>query len=101
LFLRCATWRSPVVDSLSKHAYTIYLVHYVFVIWLQYALLGAAIPAIVKGLTVFAGALFLSWGIAVGAGRLSLLARPMHLEVLTGLRASKITAGESNRNSKL
>ena len=77
LFLRYAARRSPIADSLSEHAYTIYLVHYVFVVWLQYALLGAAIPAIVKGLTVFAGALFLSWGVAVGAGRLTFLALPM------------------------
>src|SRR6516225_7876917 len=77
LFLRYAARRSPIADSLSEHAYTIYLVHYVFVVWLQYALLGAVIPAIVKGLTVFAGALFLSWGVAVGAGRLTFLALPM------------------------
>jgi surface polysaccharide O-acyltransferase-like enzyme len=77
LFLRYAARRSPIADSLSEHAYTIYLVHYVFVVWLQYALLGATIPAIVKGLTVFAGALFLSWGVAVGAGRLTFLALPM------------------------
>jgi peptidoglycan/LPS O-acetylase OafA/YrhL len=77
LFLRYAGRRSAVIDSLSDHAYAIYLVHYVFVVWLQYALLGAAIPALVKGLTVFASALLLSWGVAVGVGRLSLLARPM------------------------
>jgi len=47
----------------------------VFVIWLQYALLGATLPAAVKGVLVFAGALLLSWGVAVGAGRFASLAR--------------------------
>jgi hypothetical protein len=37
-------------------------------------LLGATLPAVVKGMLVFAGTLLLSWGVAVGAGRLGLLA---------------------------
>jgi peptidoglycan/LPS O-acetylase OafA/YrhL len=53
--------RSPVWDSLSANAYGIYLAHYVFVIWLQYALLRAAAPGAVKGLAVFVGATALSW----------------------------------------
>jgi peptidoglycan/LPS O-acetylase OafA/YrhL len=75
MFLRFASARSAVTDSLSEHAYAIYLVHYVFVIWLQYALLGAAMPAIAKGVLVFAGTLLLSWGVAAGAGRFALLAQ--------------------------
>jgi len=73
VFLRFASARSTVTDSLSEHAYAIYLVHYVFVVWLQYALLGAAMPAIAKGVLVLAGTLLLSWGVAAGAGRLALL----------------------------
>ncbi|HEV2623591.1 MAG TPA: hypothetical protein VGV62_00490 [Xanthobacteraceae bacterium] len=75
VFLRFANARSAVTDSLSEHAYAIYFVHYVFVVWLQYALLGAAMPAIAKGVLVFAGTLLLSWGVAAGAGRLALLAQ--------------------------
>jgi glucan biosynthesis protein C len=75
VFLQFASARSTVTDSLSEHAYAIYLVHYVFVVWLQYALLGAAMPAIAKGVLVFAGTLLLSWGVAAGAGRLALLAQ--------------------------
>jgi hypothetical protein len=45
-----------------------YLVHYPFVVWLQYALLGVALPAIIKGAVVFGGTLLLSWG-AVAALR--------------------------------
>jgi surface polysaccharide O-acyltransferase-like enzyme len=69
VFLRFGGARAAFTDSLSENAYAIYLVHYVFVIWLQYALLGATLPAVVKGLLVFVSALLLSWGVAVGARR--------------------------------
>jgi peptidoglycan/LPS O-acetylase OafA/YrhL len=74
-FLRFGSARSALTDSLSENAYAIYLVHYVFVVWLQYALLGAAVPAIIKAVLVFAGTLLLSWGVVTGAGRLASLAR--------------------------
>jgi surface polysaccharide O-acyltransferase-like enzyme len=61
VFVRFATVRWPGFDSLSDHAYGIYLVHYVFVIWLQYILLGVALLAIAKGAIVFSGAVMLSW----------------------------------------
>jgi hypothetical protein len=75
VFLHFGSAHSALTDSLSENAYAIYLVHYVFVIWLQYTLLGAALPAVVKGVLVFASALLLSWGVAVGAGRFASLAR--------------------------
>ena len=75
VFLRFSSARSALTDSLSENAYAIYLVHYVFVVWLQYALLGAALPAVVKGVLVFVSALLLSWGLAVGAERFASLAR--------------------------
>lgn len=75
VFLRFGSARSALADSLSENAYAIYLVHYVFVVWLQYGLLDAALPALVKGVLVFAGALLLSWGVAVAAGRFVSLAR--------------------------
>jgi glucans biosynthesis protein C len=62
LALRFSTRRRRVLDSLSENAYGMYLVHYVFVVWLQYTLLGVAAPAIVKAAIVFAGTLLLSWG---------------------------------------
>jgi glucans biosynthesis protein C len=70
VFLRFARGRWAVTDSLAEHAYTIYLVHYVFVVWLQYALLDIAVPVIAKGLIVFTAALMLSWAFAAGIGRL-------------------------------
>jgi hypothetical protein len=84
VFLRFGTARSAVIDSLSENAYAIYIVHYVFVVWLQYALLGAAAPAIVKAALVFTGALLLSWGIALGAGRFAVLARRLRAAISNG-----------------
>jgi surface polysaccharide O-acyltransferase-like enzyme len=53
--------KSRVADGLSNNAYGIYLLHYLFVIWLQWVLLPAGLPAVVKGFIVFAGAVGLSW----------------------------------------
>src|SRR5262249_41223928 len=75
VFLRFGSMRSALTDSLSENAYAIYLVHYVFVVWLQYALLGVTLPAFIKGVLVFTCALLLSWGVAVGAGRFASRAR--------------------------
>jgi surface polysaccharide O-acyltransferase-like enzyme len=62
LFVRFATRRRWIYDSLSDNEYGMYLIHYMFVSWLQLAILGSSIPAIEKGILVFAGVLFLSWG---------------------------------------
>jgi surface polysaccharide O-acyltransferase-like enzyme len=59
--LRFGTTRSAALDSLSTNAYSLYLVHYNFAIWLQYALLGFALFALVKGVIVFCGTVILSW----------------------------------------
>jgi glucans biosynthesis protein C len=61
LFLRFANRRLPTLETLNDNAYGMYLIHYVFVIWLQYLLLGAAIFAVVKGIMVFTGTVLLSW----------------------------------------
>ena len=62
LFLRFVNVRHPWMDSLSDNAYGIYLVHYPFVIWSQYAILGSSRPATIKALVVFGVSLGLSWG---------------------------------------
>ena len=51
--LRFGTRRSAMMESLSVNAYSLYLLHYVFDIWLQYALLPFALFAVVKGAIVF------------------------------------------------
>ncbi|GAB4018616.1 acyltransferase family protein [Spirosoma koreense] len=47
--------------SLSANAYGIYLIHYGFVTWLQFALLPVNLPVVMKFILVFLGALGLSW----------------------------------------
>lgn len=48
-------------DSLSANAYGVYLLHYLFVIWTQYAVLRWPAPAAVKGVVVLIAATALSW----------------------------------------
>ena len=66
--LRFAHWRVWAFDSLSTNAYRMYLIHYVFAVWLQYALLGTGLFAIGKASIVFGGTLIMSWSIAAAMG---------------------------------
>ncbi len=54
--------RSPWMDSISRCAYLMYVVHYVFVMWIQFALLDVQVNAIVKFSVTFVGTLAASWG---------------------------------------
>jgi hypothetical protein len=67
--LRFMRARHAALDSLSRHAYAIYLVHYAIVLWAQLALLGSPLPAIVKAALVFVTAVALSWGASVAFAR--------------------------------
>ena len=49
------------MDSLARSAYVMYLVHYVFVTWTQWALLRAQLPAGIKFVLVFLVVTTLSW----------------------------------------
>ena len=53
--------RNRIMDSLSRSAYIMYLIHYVFVMWAQWLLLPVSMPAQAKFLIVFCVAGFLSW----------------------------------------
>ena len=53
-----------------------YLIHYVFAVWLQYALLGTGLFAIGKAAMVFGGTLIPSWAIAAAIGGALPLLRP-------------------------
>jgi hypothetical protein len=68
--LRFITRRLPSLAGLRDSAYGMYLVHYLFVVWLQFALLGMALPALIRGAVVFGGTLFLSWGTVAALRRL-------------------------------
>jgi peptidoglycan/LPS O-acetylase OafA/YrhL len=76
-FLRFAGERWPLFNSLSENAYGIYFVHYVFVVWLQYLLLGMAWFAVAKAAVVFTVALGLSWGTSAAICRIPFGARVM------------------------
>ena len=75
IFLRFATRRVRVFDSLAANAYGIYIVHYTFVTWLQFWLLGADIPVIAKAVVAFLGTLMLSWGLIALLRRIPAVAR--------------------------
>lgn len=75
LFLRFAKRRVGVFDSLSENGYGIYIVHYVFVTWLQYLLLGNTLPPSVKGIVVFLCTLILSWGAVAAIRRIPAVAK--------------------------
>ena len=64
-----------VLDSLSRNAYGIYLVHYGFVLWLQSALLPAPFPAVIKAAVVLTVALSASWATTAGLRRIPAVAR--------------------------
>jgi len=59
--LRFASERTRMLDSLSANAYGMYLIHYVFIVWLQFAVLDIALSAIGKATIVFGGTLLMSW----------------------------------------
>jgi surface polysaccharide O-acyltransferase-like enzyme len=68
--LRFAARRLPSLAGLRDSAYGMYLVHYLFVVWLQFALLGAALPAVIKGSIVFSGTLLASWAVVAALRRI-------------------------------
>ena len=55
----CALPRSRLrlLDAMQPSAYGIYLLHYMFIIWLQYAVYDPALPPAVKSAIVFVGTL--------------------------------------------
>ncbi|MBV8169251.1 MAG: acyltransferase [Alphaproteobacteria bacterium] len=59
--LRFAAVPSRLLGSVAARSFGMYLFHYIFVVWLQYALLGVALVAIAKGLIVFGGTVVLAW----------------------------------------
>ena len=89
-FLRFSDSRMPFLASISENAYGIYLFHYVFVIWTQYLLLGAPLPAIAKGAIVLIITLALSWTISLGVSSIPLGAR-----VLRGERRASLAKAQS------
>jgi len=75
LFVRFATRRRWIWDSLSDNEYGMYIIHYIFVSWLQLAILTAPLPAVAKGLLVFVGVLLLSWSTSASLRRIPAVSR--------------------------
>ncbi len=75
VFLRFANRKSAALDSLRRNSYGIYLLHYAFVSWLQYALLPAGMPGLAKLAIAFLGAVALSWMTAAALRRIPAVAR--------------------------
>lgn len=75
LFVRFGRWSGAASASLAANAYGIYLLHYFCVSWLQLGLLQAQLPALVKAVLVFLGAVAVSWGLTAGLRRIPAVAR--------------------------
>ena len=76
IFVRFGNRPVPWCDNLKSNAYAISLLHYTYVLWMQYALLQAKLPAPAKALIVFAGALAMSW-VSSAAARATLATAPL------------------------
>ena len=61
VFPAFASSSMKLLDAMRPQAYGIFLTHYIFVIWLQYAVYDYSWPAVAKFATVFLGTLALSW----------------------------------------
>lgn len=63
------------LDVMQPSAYGIFLVHYIFVVWLQYVVYDPAWPAGVKAAVVFAGTLGGSWLVTIWLRKIPFVAR--------------------------
>jgi hypothetical protein len=61
VFVRFAKKSRSIFGSLRDNAYGMYLTHYAFVSWMQYALLKAHLSGFAKGTLVFLSVVALSW----------------------------------------
>jgi surface polysaccharide O-acyltransferase-like enzyme len=74
-FLRFADSGRRLLDALRPSAYGVFLLHYIFIIWLQYAVYDYSFPAGIKFAIVLAGTLSMSWGITVMLRKIPAVAR--------------------------
>jgi surface polysaccharide O-acyltransferase-like enzyme len=63
------------LDAMRPSAYGIYLLHYIFIIWLQYVVYDPAFPAGVKAAIVFIGTLSGSWTLTAALRKIPVVAR--------------------------
>ena len=87
--LRFGAFPSRILGSASENAFGIYVLHYPFVVWLQYALLGTALFAVAKGAAVFAGTLLFSWTLSI-----AFRATPVLSALIGGERRARAPASQ-------
>jgi surface polysaccharide O-acyltransferase-like enzyme len=75
VFLRFARSSLWLLDMMRPSAYGIYLLHFIFLIWLQYIVYDPAFPALVKFAIVFIGTLSMSWALTVLLRKIPVVAR--------------------------
>jgi surface polysaccharide O-acyltransferase-like enzyme len=75
IYLRSAKFSLSLLDAMRPSAYGIYLVHYIFIIWLQYAVYDYSWPAFVKFAIVFTGTLAGSWALVLALRKIPIVAR--------------------------
>jgi hypothetical protein len=75
VFLRFARPSLWLLDAMWPSAYGIYLLHFIFLIWLQYIVYDPAFPAFVKFAIVFTGTLSMSWALTVLLRKIPVVAR--------------------------
>jgi surface polysaccharide O-acyltransferase-like enzyme len=73
--LRLARSSLSLLDAMRPSAYGIYLLHYIFIIWLQYVVYDPAFPAGVKAAIVFIGTLSGSWTLTAALRKIPVVAR--------------------------
>jgi peptidoglycan/LPS O-acetylase OafA/YrhL len=75
VFLAFAASGVKLLDAMQPQAYGIFLTHYIFIIWLQYAVYNYAWPAFVKFAIVLGGTLALSWAVTALLRKIPIVAR--------------------------
>jgi surface polysaccharide O-acyltransferase-like enzyme len=75
VFLRFQRSSFRLLDAMRPQAYGIYLLHFIPLIWLQYAVYDPALPAFVKFAIVFIGTLSVSWAMTVLLRKIPAVAR--------------------------
>ena len=74
-FLRFARLPLRLLDAMRPNAYGIYLTHYIFIIWLQYAVYELSLSPFVKFAIVFVGTLAASWAVTVVLRKIPVVGR--------------------------
>src|SRR5260221_9374475 len=75
VFLRFARPSFWLLDAMRPSAYGLYLLHFIFLIWLQYIVYDPTFPVFVKFSIVFTGTLSMSWALAVLLRKIPAVAR--------------------------